>query len=440
IYNKCIRNINIKYVIILFTCIQILMVYSYYFLVGYDLTTLIKNSFELHKNNTLIDNWYFSTYPNNLLLLSLYSKIIYIVNIVGLEKYSYFLLLIVLCINCNFAGFLIYRIVQKITGRNILSFLSYIYFLLLMYISPWYSIPYSDAIGTLFTTLTIGIYIIYFNKHIYLKYVMLGIIGIISLNIKPQASIVFIAIIIYELLLKIENIKIRLKNILLIFLGIIISLQIISIFNNNISVQLNSEQNIGYYHYFKMGLNQGTTGLYSSQDFDDSYSIKLREERDKFNKQQIENRIKDFTLTSYSQHILKKTLINFNNGTFGWYWMAEFPNLENYIENKELNILQNIYYGYGNYYKYFNCFQQSNWLVILLLTFIGIFNNRYIEYKIMFYLSIVGIFLFSIIFESSARYLFTNVPIFIICSMYGLQNLIEFKNRIIYKKRTRNKI
>ena len=61
------------------------------------------------------------------------------------------------------------------------------------------------------------------------------------------------------------------------------------------------------------------------------------------------------------------------------------------------------------------------WILILTLGFFAVFSKN--RYRVLFYVSYVGIFLFVSIFESLSRYLFVNVPIFIIVSIYGIDTI-----------------
>ena len=50
------------------------------------------------------------------------------------------------------------------------------------------------------------------------------------------------------------------------------------------------------------------------------------------------------------------------------------------------------------------------------------------------YLSIIGLFLFEMLFEARARYLYTYIPLFIMIGSMGMYDLSHFMNQLISKK------
>ena len=95
------------------------------------------------------------------------------------------------------------------------------------------------------------------------------------------------------------------------------------------------------------------------------------------------------------------------------------------IHNKNNNYILNYnhkFYGHNTEYSYYFYYvSQIVWILILTLGFISIFSKD--RYRVLFYISYIGIFLFVSIFESLSRYLFVNVPIFIIVSIYGIDSI-----------------
>ena len=54
--------------------------------------------------------------------------------------------------------------------------------------------------------------------------------------------------------------------------------------------------------------------------------------------------------------------------------------------------------------------------------------------SIVLYLSLLGLFLFEMLFEARARYLYTYVPLFIMIGTMGIYDLSNFMNQLISKK------
>lgn len=426
---KCLIKFNKIYLVtILLSLFQILLIYSYYFIPGWDAGIIINNSFNLVNNGELISSYYFSVYPNNILILNIYYYIILFLNFVNLAEYAHFILVILMILISNVSGLLMHKVLNKIFQNNIISWLGYIYFVLLIYISPWISIPYSDSFALIFPVLLLYIYISV--EKMYIKWFLLSLIFVITFHINPQASIIFIAIVLFDFIFNKNNIKIALSKFIIIFVTIYLSFIFVNLINYNIKNTLDKEWNIGYLHYLKMGLNESTNGDWNYDDVMFSQSFYTKEDRDAANLVVIKDRLKNFNIHTFAKHYSKKTLLNYNDGTFSWEKEDEFYLRILPKENILSKITRNIYYSEGKYYKYFSFFQQASWLVILLLCFISVRNKKYDNdygnnYKPIIYMTLIGLFIFLTLFEARARYLFTNVPIFIICAMYGLENIIN---------------
>ena len=201
IVNKIIRKnieVNFKILIIFISIsllfVQIIMIYFYYFRTGWDSYLIIDASYLLSENVKLQDwtNDYFSYYPNNIFITILFSKIIFLCKIIGVADYSYFVILVFQAILNIFTGFLVFNVIRKITQNINLSVFGYIFYVLLVGLSPWVSIPYSDS-----TALIIPVLMLYLHTNIDkegFKIVGLSFLGVLGYMIKPQTAILFISI------------------------------------------------------------------------------------------------------------------------------------------------------------------------------------------------------------------------------------------------------
>lgn len=89
-------------------------------------------------------------------------------------------------------------------------------------------------------------------------------------------------------------------------------------------------------------------------------------------------------------------------------------------------LLRNIYYDTGLYYDYYLSFTQGIWLGVLILIFISLFQKTS-NIKTILNLVFIGSFMFLTLFEARSRYLFTNVPLFIILAIFGIDFLFYKK-------------
>lgn len=439
IVNKIIRKnieVNFKILIIFISIsllfVQIIMIYFYYFRTGWDSYLIIDASYLLSENVKLQDwtNDYFSYYPNNIFITILFSKIIFLCKIIGVADYSYFVILVFQAILNIFTGFLVFNVIRKITQNINLSVFGYIFYVLLVGLSPWVSIPYSDS-----TALIIPVLMLYLYTNIDkegFKIVGLSFLGILGYMIKPQTAILFISICLVSILfIRLRYIKKTLKYLSIALISILISYFFIVIFMSNNNITINRELEISYPHFVKMGLNNVTNGGYLSDDAGKSMSFKSTKERKEENIEVIKERLSEYGIDGLLKHQIKKTLVTYNDGTFAWsqegnfYW--EIKEEKSRIER----FFRNIYYESGSNHSIFKYIVQGAWLIILSIQTLTIFIKRENMDNSMrvVLLSLIGLFVFESIFEARARYLYTYVPIFIVSGMIGLNEFLNWMKK-----------
>ena len=439
IVNKIIRKnieVNFKILIIFISIsllfVQIIMIYFYYFRTGWDSYLIIDASYLLSENVKLQDwtNDYFSYYPNNIFITILFSKIIFLCKIIGVADYSYFVILVFQAILNIFTGFLVFNVIRKITQNINLSVFGYIFYVLLVGLSPWVSIPYSDS-----TALIIPVLMLYLHTNIDkegFKIVGVSFLGVLGYMIKPQTAILFISIFLVSILfIRLRYIKKTLKYLSIALISILISYFFIVIFMSNNNITVNRELEISYPHFVKMGLNNVTNGGYLSDDAGKSMSFKSTKERKEENIEVIKERLSEYGIDGLLKHQIKKTLVTYNDGTFAWsqegnfYW--EIKEEKSRIER----FFRNIYYESGSNHSIFKYIVQGAWLIILSIQTLTIFIKRENMENSMrvVLLSLIGLFVFESIFEARARYLYTYVPIFIVSGMIGLNEFLNWMKK-----------
>ena len=94
--------------------------------------------------------------------------------------------------------------------------------------------------------------------------------------------------------------------------------------------------------------------------------------------------------TYFNNHFTHKTLINFNDGTFGWSWLA-MDNQTSIEKQKRQNVISNILhkiYGYNSEYSYYFYYvSHVVWILILTLGFFLYFQRIGIGYYSMHFIS-----------------------------------------------------
>ena len=85
-------------------------------------------------------------------------------------------------------------------------------------------------------------------------------------------------------------------------------------------------------------------------------------------------------------------------------------------------------------------FRQIIWIpIISLMLFYFIFKRNKEEVAGILSLTFVGIFLFSMLFETSSRLLISYLPIFAVIAILGLSEMVDLLRKKVVEKVTRKK-
>lgn len=405
-------------IFVLTAIIQIILILNIYFYTDWDVKVVRGLVNKYLSTGNLKDEFYLSIYPNNILLvgiLALIKKIPFIGN--------YYITTLIFNSQCvNIAGMLTSLTIKNMHSKKA-GLLCYLVMAPLTLLSPWIVIPYTDTIALLFTSMLIYLYTKNNRKKI--DYFFIGLVSMLGYYIKPTVIIILIAIAIVEGILIINKkfftiIKDRIKIIGIFIIGVFFAVLV----NNSAKIFLKFEpvtyiRPFSFVHYLAMGQNNDTLGAYSQSDVDDTINIGQKNDIYKF-KDRLLNR-------SFKQQIVfftKKTLLNFNDGSFCWGLDGTFFYKKTKPKNGFSRFLRQIYYGDGKYFDWFIQIQNYIWLTVLFfMPWIIKKENNKKEYVLM--LSIIGLILFLTIFEPRTRYMYCYSNIYIIVAILGIYNLKE---------------
>lgn len=424
----------IKFFAILFFFVQIFTCYNIFFETGWD-----SGAFIIPAVKTLLaggdvsglNEQYFVVYPNNLFLVNIYYLILKVNDILKIFTGQYQLMAIVVC-NCLISSitcWLIYLIGRKLLSTEY-AVVGYIISIILIGLSPWKVICYSDSFALLFPVLILYIYL---EKRInvYVKSVIISILGYLGYCIKPQVLIIVIAIALIEGINKIKKVskfeigKLCVTGLVIIVLIGGISGGVKNIYQKEGFVQ-DSNRSVGLTHYFMMGLNDQTDGVYLEEDVLFSMNCKTSKERTEKNLQVAKERLKAKGIWGYFKFLSKKMLINYNDGTFAWGNEGGFYKVMVEEPNSSISpALRNIYYNDGKYFKVYATIVQGVWLFVILgcyLISVREILKKTIKKELLIMLTaLVGITMFELLFEARARYLYIYVPVYILVFEYALK-------------------
>ncbi|MDE7353430.1 MAG: hypothetical protein K2O06_10320 [Acetatifactor sp.] len=379
--------------------------------------------------------YYYSMYPNNIPIIYLLSRLYRWAKEMGNYPYVFdFIWLQVNCALISLGGYFCCLTVKKLTGNVSATALGFLVYLALAGISPWKIAPYTDTYGMVFPIFCFYFYVCFrqadrvWKKYVYFALSLAG--GMIGGYIKTSVYIVVIAIFGVEIIGLLRDFRKNWKfflpgAFLVIFLawgeGVYTDYII-----DEIGLEYNEEIEGSWHHYFLMGLNEETTGSYYSPDialfgkYETSKSARNAEEW-----RLAMERLKERGVFGTLYFWLRKMVMTFNDGTFGWgceVWIQDqYP--EELAGNTALTEkLRSIFWpnsaGTGRYYT----FCQLAW-VFCMLGIPGVFLCRKEErekYAVLV-VGFLGVFLYQLLFEARSRYLFVFLPVLIVISVCGMQ-------------------
>ena len=255
---------------------------------------------------------------------------------------------------------------------------------------------------------------------------MTGLLGIVGYHIKPTVLIIYIAIGIL-ILLRWKKEYLQKQIILLVvaaILGIGITSGIINIIEQPIKVKLEKEYpdivTPGILHFIGLGLGNldddpsGYGGWNEPEVTWTQQHINSPTYRQEA-LQHIWDRITDYGIVGYPGHLLNKLIWAGSDGTFFYGLEGEFHLEEQSQQNTLRGWLQNGFYIETDFYqKWFSSWMQGVWLMICIMSALSICRLSGNAYSNSAKLSILGLFLFLLLFENRSRYLFLYLPVLLI--------------------------
>lgn len=433
------NNINfdkvVYFLFFVFFLIQLYVFYHIFFETGWDSGWYIIPNARAILGSKNINLNYYSWFPNNLMITSFYALILGMNAVIGIFGMGYDLMSIVFInsLLSSFSSLLVYKIAQRFLNKKY-AFIGYIISVILFVLSPWNVICYSDSLAIFIPILIFYIYLSD-KLNMYFKWPLIFLFGYIGYSIKPQSIMIFFAIIVITFIRKISF-----KNLKKMFVIFLLSLCPVLIINFGLDklykfegFKLDSEKQIGITHFLMMGANPATDGVFYDKDANYSISIKNRSERSKKNINVYLKRVRKYGLIGYIKFLSKKNLVNYNDGTFAWGVEGGFYDVLKPEISKISNLFRKIFYDNGSLFIYYSSFVQIIWVTTLFIITIGSFysfrkNKLNYNYLILI-LSIIFLTIFELLFEGRARYLYCNLPIFILLMLYSLNYIFEGGSR-----------
>ncbi len=392
---------------------------------------------------------YYSSYPNNLFLTWLFAQLL---NIPGAVEFfpsgtPCMVLVWFQAVLSVLASLMLYHLVLRFTKKYCAAWLAWLAYVLLVGTSFWVLVPYSDATGLFFPVALLWLYQgLKQTKctvcRLLLWFVLMSM-TYYGYHIKPTVAIVFLAIVIAEgvgfLQRGASPAQYTPKQFgvaaatLAVLLGAVLCAGAVyqQVVVPSTNIILDEEAEFGATHFFMMGLNPDTDGVCATEDQDFSASFDTKADRAAANLQVAADRIVEFGAAGLSVHYIKKLMMNFGDATFAWgnegdFYMMEYTPADNFIEP----ILSNLRHSDNASYQYIATFYQFIWLFALASSvgLVLLYRRQSQEGKhflLVLAIALLGMLLYSMLFEARARYLYLYTPLYLAAATFGWLGVVQ---------------
>ena len=383
-----------------------------------DLIHIISAINGLNETGTIINNHYFSVYPNNRFL------VIILYNLQRINpEYSYLFYNFFSCIGIIVMSYFTYKTVKEIGGidKAILSlFICVLSPIFYLYVSYYYTdilmLPWASILIYLVVKMRQNIEI----KSNILYGLLIGFLSVIAYKIRAVSIFILIAYLVYIFIsLNLKRITIK---IIPIFIAVFLTFLGTKYIEKMVFTDIDYDAEFPVTHWMMMGLNAKNKGYYSQDDFYLSDNANNVEERIEINISEIKKRINDL-----GPFGLLKLYINKLNAV----WSKGDYSYQKYLE---LVADYNISYRYLVEDKnlILNYILQISKLGSLIGTIVSLCLLLKRKEKSIVAIAIFGATFFYLIWEASPRYSLSFLPWLVILGSYSYDKL-KFGEYIKYK-------
>ena len=377
---------------------------------------------------------YFSIYPNNLFLCFIYYLILKLDVLLGTPVSNASLLLLVFQdVLLAAAGALTYKCARRFLGVRG-SWCVWGLYVLLAGLSPWIAVAYSDGTGLIFPVLLLWLYLLAKEetdgKKRIIYIFLIGFACYLGFKIKPTAAIVLIAMVMIEAIRILKRIcgKDDRKKLLQrtaaaavsLLLGLSLSAACVNVCLDSMSFDIDEKQELGITHFLMIGVNIDSNGGFSQSDLDFSSGIATKAERASENLRVWNERLQDLGIDGTMELLARKIARTYGSGLFGWGGIIS----ETYEDRGGLcSLLRAWYYDTDTVlYPWHALLSQWLWYTVLAALPFIIMKRQLSDREQVLCLTLLGLFLYNLIFEAGSRYLFVYVPFYCILAALAIKN------------------
>ena len=377
-----------------------------------DLLHILVEINSLNRTGRIMDNTYFSVYPNNRFLLI----ILYTIQKIDVANGKMILsLLSSFCI--TLMSYFIVKTVRMVFDLNkaVLSLVVCVFSpIFYLYVSYYYTdvlmMPFSAGL----------VYLIFKMKNeerwkVDIPYGLItGVVAIIGYKIRAVSIFVLIAYFVYIIISKKPLVSFR--KIVPILIAAVVTLTCINHMEEKFFPFVDEDKKFPGTHWVMMGMNEKSSGFYTQDDYNLSFSAENVSERKKLNIAEIKKRVSDMGASGLAVHLVEKIVVVWGKGDYNYEKYLRLVSSYNksytyLLEDKNLAI------------NYVLQFSKIAVLLLSLISVIKLFKRK--DMSIMC-ITLFGSFLFYILWEVAPRYGLSFLPWLIIFISHSY-NLFEYE-------------
>ena len=351
-------------------------------------------------------------------------------------------------------AFLCSALTTLVISRNIgISVIALVFSGIFLGLSPWKIIPYTDGCSIVFPILLLFLYSLFRKSNrlwcAYTLWFLIMLTGCMGGIMKATCYVTLIAILLVDLYWTITDdttILVKLKKTGCKFLLLIFAFFLASLWKQEMYRELDyhydSAMESGWSNFMYDGLNEETTGACSDGGMElvRAYAGQPKELRVQKELEGIRQRMQERGFGGQLFFWLRKQVMSFNDGTFSWHQEGffhawDYPELTN---SKWKAPLRSFYWLEGGHYILFTTLSQLLWFFVLVGIILEAFflldtgievlkkkrtadpaDTDSLCLSAVMLVTFIGMFLFIMLFEGRARYLYNTVPVFAVMAVLG---------------------
>ncbi len=387
----------------------------------------------------LMDMDYFSYFPNNrgiYLLDYIVCKRLYALGRLTIPEALSSIIKIEAFVSA-LTAFFVQRVIYKISLNSIAAYFGWFIYALLLGLSGWVIVPYTDMTVVAFPVLIYYLYLKMDDTMADLfRWFFIFLLTVLGFSMKPTVAIMLIAIILCGAVTWLpimltdlfgdNRIKVLSRLFIVMLIGVVTVCATNAVFSQAVEdtgLLMDEEKNTGALHMLMMGLNASNAGAMTWDDIAFSQKFVTREERKAAQLDRIDMIMDSYRPSTFMSHLSRKALVVFNDGTFAWGEEGGFYD-ERLMISPIGEFLREFTYKGGSHYMGFSSIFQLIWYMMLVMMLFTVLLKKD-ERHLIPVVSVIGIILFNLLFEARARYLIVYAPMIIVVAVLCLDAMIQ---------------